>query len=170
MKLTNSMRDAFIRAVMDDVPSVDYTEQIRSAAMKAAIEAMPPKIQAAYKDPTSRDYITTHWFYGDIGAQLPGLRKEDLIKAAVASLVAKKDAQDAARSDLKKKLKGVAYSVTTRKALADALPEFEKYLPADEAAASRALPVVANVVSEFVKAGWPKDKKPAKAKAHALST
>ena len=44
----------------------------------------------------------------------------------------------------------------TRAALAAALPEFEKYLPADEPKALRSLPSMANVASEFVKAGWPK--------------
>jgi hypothetical protein len=38
------------------------------------------------------------------------------------------------------------------------LPEFEKYLPEDEAQAVRALPVVTNVVADFVKAGWPTKK------------
>jgi hypothetical protein len=47
--------------------------------------------------------------------------------------------------------------VSTRKALVDLLPEFEKYLPADEAKAIASLPAVANVLSDFVKAGWPKN-------------
>ena len=38
------------------------------------------------------------------------------------------------------------------------LPEFEKYLPADEQKALRSVPVVANLVADFTKAGWPKDK------------
>lgn len=29
MRLTNSDREAFVRAVMDDVPQVDYNEQIK---------------------------------------------------------------------------------------------------------------------------------------------
>ena len=60
-----------------------------------------------------------------------------------------------------------ALGASTRKGLADALPEFEKYLPADEPAAVRSLPVVANVVADFVKAGWPKGKQPARAAAAA---
>ena len=60
---------------------------------------------------------------------------------------------------LREKLHGCAYAVTTRKALVDLLPEFEKYLPADDASVCRTLPVVQNVVSDFVKAGWPKDGK-----------
>jgi hypothetical protein len=100
LKLTNYMRDAFVRAVMDDVP---------------------------------------RWL------------------ETLEALVKKKDHDEELRADLHAKIKAVAYSVSTRKALADALPEFEKYLPADDAKAIRTLPVVANVVTDFMKAGWPKE-------------
>jgi len=42
--------------------------------------------------------------------------------------------------------------------LTDAIQEFENYLPEDEAKAARSLPVVTNVVADFVKAGWPTKK------------
>jgi hypothetical protein len=61
------------------------------------------------------------------------------------------------RKELRSKLQATADAVTTRKALIDLLPEFEKYLPADEAKAVATLPAVANVLSDFVKAGWPKN-------------
>ena len=46
-----------------------------------------------------------------------------------------------------------------RAAFVAKLPEFAHYLPAEDAPAGRSLPVVANLVTDFVKAGWPKDKK-----------
>jgi hypothetical protein len=58
---------------------------------------------------------------------------------------------------LRTKLSATADAVSTRKALIDLLPEFEKYLPADESKAVASLPAVANVLSDFVKAGWPKN-------------
>ena len=73
--------------------------------------------------------------------------------------------QEGIRASLKSQLKSAAHSVTTRKALAALLPEFEKYLPADEAAACKTLPVVQNIVADFAKAGWPKGKKAAKPQA-----
>lgn len=72
--------------------------------------------------------------------------------------------------ELETKLEGVAAACTTRKALVEMLPEFEKYLPADEATANKTnLPALANVVTDFVKAGWPKQNigKIAKAKTTA---
>lgn len=169
MKLTNALRNAFVRSVMDDTPSVDYAEQIREAALAAAVAEMPPKVAALWKDKATRDWvkITNISVDGCGGIYLPTSVDDrsaekrafsERICAAVAHLSAQAEAQRKARSDLRAKLYGAAYGFTTRKALAAAMPEFAKYLPADDAAANRSLPVVANVVADFVKAGWPKGK------------
>jgi len=75
---------------------------------------------------------------------------------AILSLANKSAEQERQRVALRDKLKRAAASFTTRKQLAEAMPEFEKYLPADEAAAIRSLPAVTNVVGDFQRAGWPK--------------
>ena len=163
MKLTNTMRDAFVRAAMDDVPSVDYTEQIRSLALAAALRVAPPAIQKAWADPELRPYInTSRLWVGGVTTYVPQrdggtgveLLPED--NAEVLRLEKASDGQSERESALKEKLKGAAYGCSTRKALATMLPEFERYLPADDAVATRMLPVAANVVADFVKAGWPK--------------
>ena len=66
--------------------------------------------------------------------------------------------------DLRDKLTGAINACTTRKQAAEAIPEFEKYLPADEPKALRSLPALANVAADFVKAGWPKGQKAARTK------
>jgi hypothetical protein len=160
MRLTNTIRDAFIRAAMDDVPSVDYSEKIRQLLQKDAAKQLPPKVRAIYHDPELRHFVSTTYCYKFDGIHVPcGGNKFDPSPEAQAEyerLDKERDAQKDRNKALRDKLHAVAYSVSTRKALVDALPEFEKYLPADDAAACRTLPVVANVVSEFVKAGWPK--------------
>lgn len=162
MRLTNSIRDAYIQAVMDDVPSQDYTEAIRKATVQAAIDALPPKVRAVWDDLDTRSWVPTQYCHdGRQSYQVPGhygVSRALTETAQVAALIAARKAQDAAREALKTKLRGVAYSCTTRKALAEALPEFLKYLP-PEAASSTNLPALANVVTEFVQAGWPKGKK-----------
>jgi hypothetical protein len=170
VKLTNTIRDAFIRSVMDDTPSIDYAEQIRDAAMKAAVSKMPPKVASLWKDKELRQWVRLVGFSFDVvgGVSLPApvgdftdekRAYKATIEAEISTLLAKAEGQRKERLELKNKIKGAAYGYTTRKALADAMPEFAKYLPADEAAANRSLPVVANVVADFVKAGWPKGKK-----------
>lgn len=171
MKLTNNLRDAFINAVMADVPTVDYQQQIRNEADRMCREAMPPKLRALLKDPECEKWINrefsvvggvamTFVCYAPRDNKNCGMLKTHELQR-LRDISDDLKAQDRARQELRGKLRSAAYSVTTRKALVSALPEFEKYLPPDEPAACRALPAVANVVADFVKAGWPKGEKPA---------
>lgn len=164
MKLTNQIRDAFIRAAMNDVPSIDYNEQIRVAVQADAVAQLPPKVKALHKDASLRHFVkTVNWGHWSNRVTVPsgddGFKLTPEAEAKVAALQQADNEQTQSRQALRERLRQVAYSVSTRKALVDALPEFEKYLPADQQAAVRTLPVVANVVAEFVKAGWPKGKK-----------
>lgn len=181
MRLTDSMRSAFVRAAMQDVPSIDYPELIRFEAMKAVVEALPPSVRAVWTDPKTKPYVETCYrSFGDIVvADLPGYgsrydddSQEPKLPAKTVKrfdeLVAAHEKQTEEREALELKLKGAARSCTTRAGLAKLLPEFERYLPPDEEAALRTLPVVANIVADFTRAGWPKDKAKAK-KAKAAS-
>ena len=56
-----------------------------------------------------------------------------------------------------------------REALAAMLPEFEKYLPSETPALDRTVPAVANVVTDFMRAGWPKGQAKPAAKPAAKS-
>lgn len=163
MKLTNTIRDAFIRAAMADVPDVDYQEKTIKVVMADAVAQLPPKVKAFYKE---FPQFVRHdgCYFGNAYVSVPCAKGEhfklsEKSAAQVEQLKSDLDAQNQRNKELRDKLRAVAYSVNTRKALADALPEFEKYLPADDAAACRTLPVVANVVADFVKAGWPKGTK-----------
>ena len=167
MRLTNTMRTAFVRAAMQDVPQVDYTEQIRSAAIDYAVAKMPPKIRAIWNDKELRGYIKIeHNTVGGVAVAMPGdyVTYEELYTAC-KSVIAQHKAQRTERDNLTTKLTGVANSCATRKALADALPEFAKYLPPEETPINRSMPALANVVADFMKAGWPKGHKPSPAAA-----
>lgn len=167
MRLTNYIRDAFIDSVMNDTPCTDYKEQARKLALADVVDQLPPKVKAVWDAKDLRDYIDTATLQMGSGYVLgsvtvPGVygkaKFTDATKKALDELqqLAKKQSND--RDTLRSRLKSIAYACSTRKALAEALPEFEKYLP-DEEKTSRSLPVVSGVVSDFVKAGWPKDKK-----------
>lgn len=166
MRLAQYHRDAFVSAVMNDVPKTDYDEIAHKLAQDYLVERMPPKVRAVYDDKNLRRHLRSQstgfpnplnnhplytapdYFYIE---QTPDL------KALVASVAAQKSAQDAQRANLRSKLTAVVKSCPTRAALAKALPEFEKYLPAEEAKSGN-LPALANVVADFVQAGWPKGK------------
>ncbi len=169
MKLTNTLRDAFIAAAMNDVPRVDYDEQARkiaNAALDAAFKKAFPGVKIDRLKAGETGWLEKCGqnmpnYLGSLYTWSPGYRaleKDAEAWAQLTELSKKAREQGELRKSLQDKLKAVAYSCTTRKALADALPEFEKYLPADQAAACRTLPAVANVVDDFTRAGWPKGK------------
>jgi len=172
MKLTKYMREAFVRAAINDVPAVDYIKQILKEVARASLAALPVCVCEVWKDEATRPYVKIiyrHYVGQSIAvpgiegsrwngaADLPALLAVD--KLLIDKLVAQHKAQEEKIRSLKVKLEATAASCTTRKQLADLLPEFEKYLPTDAPAACRTLPAVANIVSEFTKAGWPKGKK-----------
>lgn len=168
MRLTNTIRDAFIRAAMQDVPHTDYSEQIRKLAYEDLVSQLPEVIRKIWTGKKLDGYIRTTWnIYGGVTITYPAMQntsngnKPQLtqeVATQVAALEGLSKEQSKARRELASKLKSAAYGCTTRKQLAELLPEFEKYLPADEGKAIKAnLPAVANLVAEFTKAGWPKN-------------
>jgi hypothetical protein len=163
MRLTNYIRDAFIRSAMQDVPKEDFNEQVAKLLREDSLKKLPPKVRAIAEDKDLRHFVTSKYYH--VPSYLisnPKVYDSEYTPSAEAekklsALIDQANTQNKRNQDLDGKLRSVAYACTTRKALVEALPEFEKYLPADEAKAVKAnLPALANVVSDFVKAGWPK--------------
>jgi uncharacterized coiled-coil protein SlyX len=185
MRLTNTIRQAFVKAAMQDVPKIDYAEQIRVMLEKAAKEALSPKVRAVWEDNHLRGFVTDcteHYTFGyrpnsvRLSVVLPSNHSYSLSGYTLPKEVIEKvnelgnawAVQEKTLSELSDKLIGAAASVSTREALVKLLPEFEKYLPVDESSAQKTnLPAVANIVSDFVKAGWPKQNQGKIAKAKA---
>ena len=163
MRLTKVIRDAFVRAAMDDVPKEDYQAKIHKLIQDDAIASLPPKVKAIAQDKELRHFLKTesHFITGylisNVRVMHPEYERSPSVNTQVEALLVEAAKQQERMSALRAKLQATADAVTTRKALIDLLPEFEKYLPADEAKAVATLPAVANVLSDFVKAGWPKN-------------
>lgn len=165
MRLTKNMRTAFVRAVMDDVPQIDYHGRLQEIATDAALAMMPAAVLAAYKKhpeyfPRAGRYIDSVGHF-----HLPIPSDFSLSAATIAEMQRVDKLKDAQRKSLKQlesKMEGAANACTTLKGLKELLPEFVKYMPEDEPTACRTLPVVQNVVADFVKAGWPKSGKKSK--------
>ena len=166
MRLSTSMRLAFVRAVMDDVPFVDYDEQVRELAQKTVDSYRPAalvralEIDPSIQDWLNRDYQYIHKYQKSfclVGSKqsLDRLNADPNFTQAAQNLRKQQQAQLEQRSALETKLKASAQACQTRAQLAKALPEFEKYLPI-EASNSKCLPALANLMSDFMAAGWPK--------------
>lgn len=165
MKLNKYDREAFIRAVMDDVPEVSYDEQARKLVTTAFVSKLPPKIRASWNDPELRGFVKCDTYFHTPGS-LNSLSVPPVdfatpeLKAQLHELAAKKDEQRKAREALENKVEAVISTCSTLKQAHEQVPEFAKYLPEDRDATGTAnLPAIANVVAELTKAGWPKGKK-----------
>ncbi len=168
MRLTNIIRDAYVRAAMQDVPQIDYDAQAHKIARAFIISKLSEFIpnrealnQLAHSGWLEKRTVDVPYGIGSCYCIAPSydyVKRHPEVWAQLEELGRKANAQRKQRGELEQKLHAVAYSVTTRKALAAALPEFEKYLPADEPAAARNLPVVTNLIADFSKAGWPKSR------------
>ena len=191
MKLNNSQRDAFVRSVMHDVPKEDYNAQLKKAMQDFLYYSAPKEVQAVYDNPDTRKYLMPGSFslyrtdagFSDLYLVPNGDGERwgrpqwtlDINKMpdspaiqVLRTLVQQRKEQAERLEMLEVKLRQTIYSVTTLKQALEILPEFAKYLPQEpEKTAKNMLPAVANLVSDLMAAGWPKDKAEAKAAAAA---
>lgn len=164
MKLTKSDRRAFVAAVMDDVPTVDYSEQAREMAIDYILSTYPENVRAVYEDKATRNYIAlSHYFLpSPFGNQyLPkalAVTHTQLEKhEGIRDLAEKAKEQNERLRDLRQKLTSVIESCTTLKQARERLPEFVAYLPQNRGRSDISdLPAISNVVADFTRAGWPK--------------
>ena len=161
-QLTNYRRDAFINSVMNDVPHTDYREAIANVVTEHFVEKLPPAVRRVYDDTSMRNFINlgrlrikSGYYMVPSNDDAPDASPELIAK--VQPLVDLKDRQDDKMHELRTQIKTVVYGCRTYKQLRDKLPEFEKYIPKGEQPPANEL-VVANVVTAFMEAGWPKGK------------
>ena len=153
MKLTNYIRDTFVRAVANDVPEVKFP--LAAKIQELALEKMDQTLRVVWENEKFRHILSkTHIsqaadyghynkyvFLGDVKeSDIIG----DLIKAAEA------------RATAISKVRQVAYACTTLKQLRQQLPELEKYMPDEAGKVTKNVPMVLNVVEDLKKAGFPK--------------
>lgn len=160
MRLTNTIRDAFIKAVMQNVPSIDHQAEVDRLVRADVTAQLPAKVRAVAEDKDIRHHLNQCFI------RMPGAFSSIVVlaanttcitpatRSALNALWEKERAQREQRKKLEDRLRQCAYAVSTRKALVEMLPEFERFLPEDTPAANRSLPVVTGVVQEFIAAGF----------------
>lgn len=166
MRLNKYHKDAFVEAVLQDLPATDYDEIAQKLVRDAIVERMPAKVRAVYDDKDVRHWLRNEWtpmpgslqnFYCVSGSnigEVPGELKERLIELSQL-----KREQTSKKDAFGHKIRAAIDSCQTRKQALELLPEFEKYLPKDTTGTGVSnLPAICNLVAELVQAGWPKDK------------
>jgi len=169
MKLTNCHRQAFVSAVLLDIPEVDYRAQFQKLIEEDMLVTAPPKIAAVLKDKELRHYLINGYssfhpggYYSALGGVSVYRDYKPSIPASlkIEELQALGKAQKESREAIEAQISGVIKSCTTLKSAQDRLPEFVKYLPEEDAKGTM-LPAIANLAAELAKMGWPKGAKQA---------
>lgn len=194
MRLTNSIRSAYVRSVLHDVPKIDFASKIIDLTMKVIREGTPENILALYDSVSAKPYMKLEFVtvscrvkseekkfgngqFASIQSYIPvpmNLRFEaasahygssatlEVSKLSNAGLQGQLkelclEAHETAEARRKAEttLNSLANSCTTVKALAEAAPEFAKYLPSEVGnTLNRSVPALRDVVSTVRAAGW----------------
>lgn len=174
MKLTKYHRDAFIRAVLDDIPKINYEEEARKLVYEDSIAQMPPELQKLARDNTKNQWLRmdTFWrhaFRSSFSVFEPrggNYKPSAACQAKLEELEKANNEQIKRLDDVESKISASISACSTLKVAKERLPEFEKYLPDEpNGGSSDNLPAIANLVADLSKLGWPKDKKDVASKA-----
>ena len=166
MRLNNSIKQAFVKAVVADTASVDYNTKIHDRVKKYLYDIAPDPIKKLYDDPKTQGYFQhtsvnlsygTHYL-GWFGVPLvpsPDYKVVDLdFLAEIHYYQEEEHKQRDITWKLEEKLRGVIDSFTTVKSAREALPEFAKYLPEVDGSRCKTLPAIAGLVEDLQKVGW----------------
>lgn len=166
-RLTKYQRQAFVEAIMQDVPTIDYEAQAHKVVKDAALAILPPQVRAIADNKELSHYLetTNHWFgYHQGGFSSVQVFQgrctnylTDEVQKQLDDIVAMADAQNERLNDMRAKLRGAIEACTTDKMARERLPEFIKYLPEAEEKTPY-LPAIANLVADLTRLGWPEDK------------
>lgn len=162
-RLQKHEKDAFVRAVLQDVPTVDYQEQADKIVQEWAERQMPSEVLVAFRK--HPDWIRGRYLsmpgclssiYTRTATENSSVIQDDHpdVYARLRELAEAADEQADTIQELRNQLTAAIEPCTTIAQAVKKLPEFEKYLP-KEAEVTPDLPV-ANLVAGLTKAGWPK--------------
>lgn len=171
MNLNESIRAAFVASILNDVPQVDYIEQMRELIQKDAKSKVPPdllkKENVEWLNRDEKAYSYSGEWEGEgycdrIHVFVPCMAGGEHVLSPEAQqkldeLLMANDAQGTMLRNMRNKLMSAAAAFRTVKQLREAMPEFAKYLPTIDNKTAN-LPVIANIKEELTAAGWPKDK------------
>lgn len=155
MRLTNTIRDQFVNAVMRDVPASTN----KAKAHVRCLDEMYDALREHSIDPKVFEKIielgfarrSTHWVSG-----LGELPCPEDVAPVLDDLVSAAAAESEKVQDVRKQVRALAYGCTTLKQLREAAPDLVKYMPTDETPkVDRTVPVVqVDIMGVLKAAGW----------------
>jgi len=165
MRLNNSIKQAFVKSVLDDSSLVDYNTQISDRVKQYFYQIAPDEVKKVYDNPKTQKYVGQNCVSLHYGSEYLGWFSSPLIPmdcvvtdmdflAEINYLKKQENEQQKKRWDLETKLRGVIDSFTTVKTAREALPEFAKYLPEIDGSRCKTLPAIAGLVADLQNIGW----------------
>lgn len=161
MKLTKIDRESFVLAVMQDVPRVDYEAQAKEAYRLFERSVLPTEVLVLYDNPKLRCYLNFYEYVRTPAglSDFRGVAREQQMPPALweklVDLGNKAQEQEDTRRQLKAQLTAAIDACSTLKQAVERMPELEKYLPKDRSQTGvTQLPVIANLVTDLMRAGW----------------
>lgn len=167
MRLTKYDRQAFVSAVLDDIPKIDYEAKAHKLIREFAITTFPEELRPLvkkYPEFFQDRYVGglphgLRSMYAKIRPDVAGnLKKYSELWDQLVELGKQQSEQNNALEKQRAKLEAVISQCSTLKVARERLPEFDKYLPQDKPNSVATNLPVANLVSDLMALGWPKGK------------
>lgn len=154
MKLTRYDREAFVRAVMNDVPRITK-EEVLPKLQAELLKAMSPEARKLFrKSPKALAWESSYYLTTDRSCVCFAVGDAENVSAILAPY----ERAVEARTPIEERLRATIKSCYTLKQAKERLPEFEKYLTAERGTTgATSLPAISNLVADLSKIGWPKE-------------
>jgi hypothetical protein len=167
MRITKRDRSAILRAIMLDVPKIDYNQLARTQALEASKKLLPKVIQDNFEE--CKSYLRTEGCHYDSIGYVHHYGNRTIANHEVLSPTQVKAslAQHEMLQTLQAELRSSLLLCKTVKHLTERLPKFSKYFPLSPENPSGLLPVASehDLMKSFEKAGFKFDQTPAAKKA-----
>ena len=159
MKLNKLTKQAIVRAIIQDLPTID-TEARALAIKEAIIKAMNPEVRKLYKIQPKALRTAPVAYTNPYRSWGNDIIVGDVTDEQIKEIIAPYEKQVQERDAMHRKLTMTFEGISTLKQALTMFPEFKKYMPT-EAEPTKNLPALANVMADLSKLGWPKDAKKA---------
>lgn len=149
MNLSKHAKRSIVRAIMGELPSIDYDQMAKDVQAKF-VAAMSPECQAVYAK-TPNALVTDHIY--NVFGYCKSMYVGDLTEKEIEKITAPYKQMTKEREEIETKLNAAFAPIRTRKQFINQFPEFSQHAPAEDGTCAT-LPAIANIVADLVKLGW----------------
>lgn len=167
MKLTNAIRQAFVSAVLADVPMQSYDKLLAALIQKDALSQLPAQIQEVEKDAELKQYLSKKYYWLrasdsegfdgyfstsiDVIGGSSEYKESESIQAQKREYINAHLVQEKMLKEFRYKLEQAINAVATVKQAKELMPQFSQYLPIEATTA-----IFSSLAGDLKALGFPK--------------